>query len=99
MALVIDPAGNEVRALEQVTQWRGKRVLELGCGSGRLTLRLARLGAASIDAWDRDTTLIDAARKILPKSYAHRIAYHAGEAERVEHQANTFDLVVFSWAL
>ena len=99
MALVIDPARNEVRALEQVAQWRGKRVLELGCGSGRLTLRLAQLGAAQIDALDPDTKLIDTARKNLPKRYAHRIAYRAGEAERVGHLATSFDLVVFSWAL
>jgi len=99
MALVIDPAGNEVRALAQATHWRGKRVLEVGCGSGRLTLRLAHLGAARIDARDPDAKLIHTARKNLPKRYAHCIEYHFGEAERVGHQANTFDLVVFSWAL
>ena len=99
MALVIDPAGNEVRALAQVIHWRGKHVLELGCGSGRLTLRLANLGAARIEARDPDQKLIDTARMSLPHRYAHRIAYHAGTAEQLAHPANTFDRVVFSWAL
>jgi len=99
MALVIDPAGNEVRALARVMHWRGKHVLELGCGGGRLTLRLAKLGAARIEARDPDQKLIETALMSLPHRYAHRIAYHAGRAEHLEYPANTFDLVVFSWAL
>ena len=99
MALVIDPAGNEVRALAQVIHWRGKNVLELGCGSGRLTLRLANLGAARIEAMDPDQKLIDTALLRLPHRYARRIAYHAGTAEHLAHPVNTFDRVVFSWAL
>ena len=45
MSIHVDPEGNEVRALERVAEWRRKRVLEIGCGGGRLTLRLAALGA------------------------------------------------------
>ena len=34
MPLRVDPEQNEVRALKGVTDWRRKRVLEIGCGNG-----------------------------------------------------------------
>ena len=99
MALVMDPAGDEIRALQKVTNWHGKHVLEVGCGDGRLTLRLARLGAEHIIAFDPDPTLIRAARKDLPKQYQKQIQYRVGHAEHVRHRPNRFDVVVFSWVL
>ena len=99
MALVMDPAGEEIRALKKITDWRGKRVLEAGCGNGRLTLRLAGLGATKILAVDPDPTAIRAARKALPEKYKERIEYRVGNAEHVKQKAAQFDIVVFSWVL
>jgi len=48
MALRIDPEKNEVHALKAMTDWRKKRVIEIGCGNGRLTRRLAQLGAQDV---------------------------------------------------
>lgn len=98
MSLVIDPAGKEVRALARVTDWRGKRVLEIGCGDGRLTLRLARLGAR-VFAIDPEAKLIRLACKKLPKRFASQVEYHIGHAESLKHPDGVFDLVVFAWAL
>lgn len=99
MALLIDPAGNEIRALERAANWRGKRVLEAGCGDGRLTLRIAALGAGEIHAVDPDRELIREARRNLPKRYAGRIEYRVGQAEKLTHASNAFDIVLFSWVL
>jgi 2-polyprenyl-3-methyl-5-hydroxy-6-metoxy-1,4-benzoquinol methylase len=98
MPLRIDPAGNEVRTLARVTDWRGKRVLEIGCGDGRLTLRLARLGA-HVYAIDPEAKLIRLARKNLPSRFASRVEYHRGDAQELKHANGVFDLVVFAWAL
>lgn len=98
MAPRIDPEQNEVRALRQVAQWRGKRVLEIGCGDGRLTRRLARLGA-SVEAVDPDAKLIRAARKKSPQSYAQRVRYRVGNAEHLDYPSRSFDMVVFAWVL
>ena len=98
MTLRIDPERNEVRALKQVANWRGKRVLEIGCGRGRLTRRLARLGA-QVQAIDPDPGLIRLARQGLPPSFASRVRFHVGKAARLKYPSNAFDLVVFSWAL
>ena len=74
MRVRIDPKQNEVRALKSVTDWRLKRVLDVGCGDGRLTVRLARLGAL-VHAIDPDGKLIRKARESLPKHLASRVRY------------------------
>jgi 2-polyprenyl-3-methyl-5-hydroxy-6-metoxy-1,4-benzoquinol methylase len=98
MTLKTDPEQNEVRALRSVADWRRKRVIEIGCGDGRLTLRLARLGA-SVYACDPDVAAIRAARKTLPQRFARRVEYHVGHAEHLRPAKETFDLAVFAWAL
>ena len=98
MTLVIDPEKNEIRALRQVADWRGKRVIEIGCGEGRLTLRLARLGAF-VTAIDPDAKLIRAARRKLPERFAERVRYHVGKAEQLKHSDQAYDLAVFAWVL
>jgi len=99
MALVMDPAGAEIQALKKITNWRGKRVLEVGSGDGRLTLRLAKFNPAKIIALDPDPKSIRTARKNLPQKYKNRIEYRVGNAEHVKQKANQFDSVVFSWVL
>ena len=98
MPLYIDPEQNEVRALKQATDWRGRRVLEIGCGDGRLTRRLARLGAR-VRAIDPDAALIRAARRGLPKRFASQVRFQVGRSGRLEYPRETFDIVVFSWVL
>lgn len=99
MALVMDPAGDEIKALKKVANWRGKNVLEVGCGDGRLTLRLAGLGAHSILAIDPDAELVREARKSLPNRYRARIQYQVGSAERLRRRKDPFDIAILSWSL
>ena len=99
MTLAMDPAGAEIQALKRMTNWRGKRVLEVGCGTGRLTLRLAGLCAGQIVAFDPNKEAIRAARKALPEKFKDRITYRVGNAEHVKQKADQFDIVVFSWVL
>lgn len=99
MAIKIDPAKDEIRLLKKATSWRGKRVLEIGCGDGRLTLRLAALNPEAIEALDPDKNLIRMARKHLPARFAEKVRYHTGTAGKLKYPANAFDIVVFSWVL
>ncbi len=98
MTLRIDPEKNEVRALKEMADWRGQRVLEIGCGNGRLTKRLAGLGA-QVDALDPDKKIIALARKELPERYSDRIRFKVGSAENLKYPKQTFDIVVFAWSL
>ena len=99
MTLVMDPAGAEIQALKNITRWRGRRVLEAGCGDGRLTLRLAKYNPAKIIAFDPDPMSIRTARKKLPDKYKDRIEYRLGNAEHVKHGSDLFDIIIFSWVL
>ena len=47
-----------LRAMEEVVG-PGQRVLDAGCGSGILSIAAARLGAASVDAFDIDPLAVD----------------------------------------
>ena len=98
MALRIDPEKNEVHALKAMTDWRNKRVIEIGCGNGRLTRRLANLGA-QIEAIDPDRKLIATAKKDLPVRLANRMRFKVGSALDLKYPTQTFDIVVFSWVL
>ena len=98
MTLRIDPEQNEIRALDGVTDWHGKRVLEIGCGDGRLTRRLAELGAV-VHAIDPDASLVRKARKALPQRFAKSVRFKAANAERLGHRDRCFDTVIFAWAL
>ena len=98
MPIRIDPEEVELRALRTAASWRGAKVLEIGCGDGRLTRRLARLGAHVI-AIDPDRDAIRIARKTLPKSYARQVRYAVGTAGRLKFPARSFDIVVFAWSL
>jgi len=98
MTLRMDPEQNEVRALKAVAEWRGQRVLEIGCGDGRLTRRLARLGA-EVRAIDTDAELIRTARREFPRRLAARVRFHVGRAGRLEYPKESFDRAVFSWVL
>ena len=98
MKVRVDPVGNELRALRQAATWRGKRVLEIGCGEGRLTLRLAGLGAR-VAAIDPDAKLVRLARRALPTRFTERIRYRVGSAEPLAYRSGSFERVVFAWSL
>ena len=98
MTLRIDPEKNEIHALKAMTGWRGKRVLEIGCGNGRLTRRLANLGTR-VDAIDPNKELIAIARKELPSHLSERVLFKVGSALDLKYPDQTFDIAVFSWVL
>ena len=98
MTVRVDPEKYEVRALEAVADWREKRVVEIGCGKGRLTERLAGLGAW-VEASDPNADAIAAARESLPKRFAETVRFTVGQAERLGHRDASFDTAVFAWPL
>jgi ubiquinone/menaquinone biosynthesis C-methylase UbiE len=95
----VDPERNEIRALKKAATWHGKKVLEIGCGEGRLTLRLASLRPRLIHAIDPSKDLIRSARENLPPKFEKEIRYKVGSVRELKYSSNSFDIVVFSWVL
>jgi 2-polyprenyl-3-methyl-5-hydroxy-6-metoxy-1,4-benzoquinol methylase len=95
---VLDPEGAHLAALQRLVDLRGQRVLELGCGEGRLTVPIAR-EAAQLLAFDTDADAVERARRSLPSELADRVAYRVASGKTIEVERHSFDLTVFSWAL
>jgi len=95
---VLDPEGAHLAALCRLADFRDQRVLELGCGDGRLTLGIAPL-AAGVLAFDPDAEAVERARRFLPSDLAERVAYQVTSGKEIEIEPHSFDLVLFSWSL
>jgi ubiquinone/menaquinone biosynthesis C-methylase UbiE len=77
---------------------RGKRVLDLGCGDGRLTLGLAPL-AKRVDGIDPDAGAIAAAKRNARKTRVRNVRFIAGAAQHLPYPDAAFDVVILSWTL
>jgi 16S rRNA A1518/A1519 N6-dimethyltransferase RsmA/KsgA/DIM1 with predicted DNA glycosylase/AP lyase activity len=94
MAIEEDPEEHELDALRAVVSFDGRRVLEIGCGDGRLTLRYAH-AAASVVAIDPDEESVAAlAAERLPNVEARAIA-----ADGIDLAPRSVDVVLFAWSL
>lgn len=93
-----DPERAEIRTLLRSVPLRGVRVLEVGCGDGRLTRRI--LGAARhLEAIDADRDQIIRAREFTSRLLRRRVRYEVGSAESLPFGPRSFDVVLFSWSL
>jgi ubiquinone/menaquinone biosynthesis C-methylase UbiE len=81
-----------------VAGWKGRDVLEIGCGDGRLTGRLAALGAR-VRAVEPEAALVRTARRLLPPGFRRRVSFRVMKAGRLRFPSASFDLVLFSWSL
>ncbi len=100
MTIRFDPEGNETRALFDMVDFSDKRVLEIGCGEGRLTWRYADK-AARVTAIDPNAEQIELAREQMPEHLQDRIEFHDSAFENFAavQQPSTYDVVILSWAL
>ena len=98
MSRVLDPEGAHLAALCRLGDFRDQRILELGCGDGRLTLGIAT-DAATVLAFDPDAEAVERARLSLPDELADRVAYRVASGKEIEIEPHSFDLVLFSWSL
>jgi len=99
MPVRIDPEESEVPALlDYAGDFKGKRVLEIGCGDGRLTWAYATQ-AAHVVGIDPDEEEIGYALEDRPWLLRDRIEFHAVAIEDFEAPAESFDMALFTWSL
>jgi ubiquinone/menaquinone biosynthesis C-methylase UbiE len=94
----LDPEGAHLDALLRLADFRGRQVLEMGCGDGRLTAGIAA-EAGHVLAFDPDAESVAEGRRLLPVELSERVALQAASAQEIEIERGAFDLVVFSWSL
>lgn len=82
--------------LKQLSEVRGKRIFEFGCGSGRLAFEIEKLSPAEIVAVDVSQAMIDLADRYKAEQ-ASRVSFLCGDVSKdFHHERGTFDLIVAS---
>ena len=98
MPIRLDPEGNEPAALfDFAGGFSGQRVLEIGCGDGRLTWLYADQ-AAHVVALDPNADDIALAIQNCPPHLRERVEFRTGTIQEYE-SPETFDLALLSWSL
>jgi ubiquinone/menaquinone biosynthesis C-methylase UbiE len=98
MTLRKDPEGIETAHLREFVSFAGARVLEVGCGDGRLTWRYAE-AARRVTGIDPDAEELSVAlRERLPHLRSTVILAQA-QAEALPFPREMFDLAVLAWSL
>ena len=90
--------GFERRLIERFVSLRRKRVLEIGCGDGRLTFTYASR-ASSVLAIDPDRPSIEDARFEQRSRGAFNIDFRVSSIEHLRAVGARFDAALFSWSL
>ena len=84
---------SDLPKIEEFVELKGKSLLEIGCGDGRLTALLAGR-AETIAAIDPDENSINAARKNVDG-----VDFAIGSGEKLDFAGQSFDIVLFSYSL
>ena len=90
------------RPNDELREWggpplvRGKRVLDVGCGDGRLALGVAPF-AARVDGIDPDAEAIAEAKKNARKAGVRNVRFATGAAQHLPYPDAAFDVVILSW--
>jgi predicted RNA methylase len=94
----MDAERAHLAAILRAADFRGRRVLEVGSGEGRLTWGFAPL-TASVLAFDPDESEVAAARAACPEELRQKVRFEVAAAEEIEVPPSSVDLVFFSWSL
>jgi ubiquinone/menaquinone biosynthesis C-methylase UbiE len=85
-----------IHSFAQFTRWRGKKVLEIGCGAGTDFLQFVRAGAIA-EAIDLSTHSVALTKKRLAV-YGLNANVQEADAEHLPFPDDSFDLV-YSWGV
>ena len=98
MPLVVDPDGVETAAIRELVDVGGLRVLDVGCGDGRLSFVCSQQGATVLGIDPDEESIADAVAE-TPRSLRRRVRFKVADAAEAELPKREFDLALFSWSL
>jgi ubiquinone/menaquinone biosynthesis C-methylase UbiE len=92
------PPGMEVGLIERYVGLKGRRILEIGCGDGRLTRQVAPL-ASRVVAIEPDPARVAVARRLAAEDGIGNVSFRVNSAERFRLRDDPFEVALFSWSL
>ena len=98
MTLQSDPEKNETKHLHQMADFTNKRVLEIGCGEGRLTWKYAT-SANQVIGIDLDRDALRVATIDRDSDLEHNVHFSCAASEYLPFSKETFDIAVLAWSL
>jgi len=98
MSLQKDPERNEIHQLRKAVDFTDKRVLEVGCGEGRLTWQYAKW-AKSITAIDLDHDSLRIAKVDRPYDLEDKVQLVCIDSQDLPFSKEKFDIAILAWSL
>ena len=98
MTLQKDPERNESKYLHKFADLTAKRVLEVGCGEGRMTWQYANAAHTTIGI-DSDRDSLRIARVDRPYDLEGKTHFACAASEYLPFSKETFDIAVLAWSL
>lgn len=96
--MVRDAYGVEAAATLRLVPLEGRRVVDVGCGEGRLT-RLAAARARFVFAFDPNGETVAEAQRSLTDEQRERVRFAVHGAEALEVPRERFDVALCGWSL
>ncbi|HMB21432.1 MAG TPA: class I SAM-dependent methyltransferase, partial [Anaerolineales bacterium] len=89
---------NEAKYLHRFADFTGKRVLEVGCGEGRMTWQYAKETQTTVGI-DTDLNGLRVARVDQPSSLQNKVVFARVDSLHLPFRKATFDIAVLAWSL
>jgi ubiquinone/menaquinone biosynthesis C-methylase UbiE len=97
MTLQQDTERNEPKYLHKFVDFSGKRVLEIGCGEGRLTWQYAKETRSTLGI-DLDSVALRVATIDRPSDLENSVYFSHAKSEQLPFLNETFDIALLAWS-
>lgn len=98
MGITFDPEGFETRAIHSLVDFRGRAVIEIGSGDGRMTWRFAE-STARVLAIDPLTRDVRRAMAATPDHLRSTVRFVEADATSYRYPSARFDIAILSYSL